>query len=188
MSTKKDRGRYVSGGCVCCKKKSAVHACGCALIQRPSIDAYRSRRRQTLSKYHLYLEKKQQKEEKQATVERRKIEKAERKEQGAAEAQEKRRAREQKKTERAEKKKREEEDKAERKRLRDERRELKESQRVGMSASEIAALRARQYVCSVYDRHGKVDDEENGIVWFGCDACDRWYHDCCLSVSKAYVT
>ena len=54
-----------------------------------------------------------------------------------------------------------------------------------MSASEIAALRARQYVCSVCDRRGEVDDE-NGFVWFWCDACDRWYHDCFLSVSEAY--
>ena len=41
-------------------------------------------------------------------------------------------------------------------------------------------------MCSVCDRHGEVDDEENGIVWFGCDACDHWYHDCSFSVSEAY--
>ena len=38
-----------------------------------------------------------------------------------------------------------------------------------MSASKIAALRARQYACFVCDKRGEVDDE-NGIVWFGCDA------------------
>ena len=100
----------------------------------------------------------------------------------------KRKDKETKKQEREEKRKRAEEEKEQRKRARLEKKEAKKSKPVAASASavDIQQIRAAAYICSVCDEHGSVNDEENGVEWFGCDGCERWYHDHCLSVSEMW--
>ena len=42
------------------------------------------------------------------------------------------------------------------------------------------------YTCAECDIRGYVDDEDNGVLWIGCDdiKCGRWYHYECLDREK----
>ncbi|WAR19054.1 POGZ-like protein, partial [Mya arenaria] len=82
---------------------------------------------------------------------------------------------------RAEKRNNVEEEKAARKRAREEKRDVSRSQR---QIPGIEVMGACAYICAECDGHGCVSDEENGVFWYGCDVCDRWYHNYCLSVGE----
>jgi len=118
-------------------------------------------------------------QEKRDAVAKRRVEAEERKERKAKEQEERRQLREEQKTARAEKRKAEEEKKQEKNRRREEKRRRKES-----SVVDVAAIRAAMYECDVCKERGKKDDERNGITWYGCDECDLWFHDDCLSVRE----
>jgi len=60
--------------------------------------------------------------------------------------------------------------KTERKRLREERR------------TAASVMPASLFVCAECGGCGSREDEENGVDWYGCDRCDRWFHNYCLSV------
>ena len=45
----------------------------------------------------------------------------------------------------------------------------------------VDELRASAYVCAECDGRGRVDDKGNGVYWYGCDLCDNWFHNYCLS-------
>ncbi|XP_053382064.1 uncharacterized protein LOC123532137 [Mercenaria mercenaria] len=72
----------------------------------------------------------------------------------------------------------------EKKRKADERQEKKKGKCADVHAT--AVLIANSYVCDVCGMHGGVDDEVNGIFWFGCDEelCGRWYHEGCLTENE----
>lgn len=118
-------------------------------------------------------------------MEERKKEMEKRREAKAKEAEEKRVRLEKKRQERVEKRKREEKEKEETKRIRIERKESEASSSKAKKTvdinSQLAALSAAAYMCGVCGARGTIRDEENGVQWFGCDSCDRWFHDACLS-------
>ena len=123
-------------------------------------------------------------------MERRKIEAYERKNAKVRETEERRVRRETERLERADKRKRDEEEKQERKRLREEkktatRKSVKQTTNHDFE-SRMATVLAEAYVCDICGVCGHGNDEENGIEWFGCDGCERWFHDGCLSVSEVW--
>ncbi|XP_033727644.1 uncharacterized protein LOC117316975 [Pecten maximus] len=40
------------------------------------------------------------------------------------------------------------------------------------------------YTCQVCNIRGHCNDEEVGILWVGCDGCDRWFHRDCLNYQE----
>ena len=116
-------------------------------------------------------------QEKRDAVAKRRVEAEERKERKVKEQEEGRQLREEQKTARAEKRKAKEEKKQEKNRRREEKSRRKES-----SVVDVAAVRAAMYECDVCKEGGTKDDERNGITWYGCDECNLWFHDDCLSV------
>jgi hypothetical protein len=49
---------------------------------------------------------------------------------------------------------------------------------------------ASLYVCDACKGKGSPADEENGILWFGCDeeTCGLWFHEDCLTQqAKEYL-
>ncbi|XP_053381964.1 uncharacterized protein LOC128549365 [Mercenaria mercenaria] len=47
-------------------------------------------------------------------------------------------------------------------------------------------LAAKKFTCSVCGERGRMNDEINGVMWYGCDEsmCERWYHEECLSMRE----
>ncbi|XP_052259083.1 uncharacterized protein LOC127863558 [Dreissena polymorpha] len=43
----------------------------------------------------------------------------------------------------------------------------------------IAEAAAAVYVFANCGERGRVDDEERGVEWYGCDGCECWYHGGC---------
>ncbi|XP_053400930.1 uncharacterized protein LOC128557557 [Mercenaria mercenaria] len=129
-------------------------------------------------------EKEKKEEERRAAIATRKLEAEKRREAKAKDAEERRLKRAEEQTKRAEKRKREEEEKAERKRLREERKAQKEARSLRREIVVIDELRASMYICNVCGGRGRKDDEVNGVEWYGCDGCEAWYHDGCLSVRE----
>ncbi|KAH3799045.1 hypothetical protein DPMN_152648 [Dreissena polymorpha] len=76
---------------------------------------------------------------------------------------------EQIKTERLEKIRQREEEAAERKRAR---------------VEAVAEAAATAYLCAKCGERGRVDDEERGVEWHGCDGCECWYHGGCLTQNE----
>jgi len=120
----------------------------------------------------MFKERERIEAEKKEASERRKRLAEEKRDERAKAATEKSQQREEAKRVRLEKRKREEEEKAERKRAREER-------RTGASA-----IPASSFVCAECGGRGRCEDEENGVNWYGCDRCDSWFHNYCLSVEE----
>ncbi|XP_060602883.1 uncharacterized protein LOC132755959 [Ruditapes philippinarum] len=98
------------------------------------------------------------------------------------------------KEEREAKKKKEEELKNERKQKRIEERDRKQKDKEERikrrSYTEEQIMIASLYVCDACKGKGSPADEENGILWFGCDeeTCGLWFHEDCLTQqAKEYL-
>ncbi|WAR28587.1 hypothetical protein MAR_014291 [Mya arenaria] len=124
------------------------------------------------------VEREKQEEDMKAAVAPRKKEADEKGEAKLKDAELKKVQREVKKVARDDKIKRADEEKATRKRQRE------EKMVSGNRNINLAAVRAASYVCCVCGECGRASDEQNGIEWFGCNGCERWYHDHCLSKSE----
>ncbi|KAH3798924.1 hypothetical protein DPMN_152528 [Dreissena polymorpha] len=110
----------------------------------------------------LFQKKQRQEKEKRDGIEMRRNKAEERKQKKEQERVQK----EQRKTERLEKIRQREEEAAERKRAR---------------VEAVAEAAAAAYLCANCGERGRVDDEERGVEWYGCDGCECWYHGGCLT-------
>ncbi|XP_060560005.1 axoneme-associated protein mst101(2)-like [Ruditapes philippinarum] len=47
-------------------------------------------------------------------------------------------------------------------------------------------LANRKFTCGVCGERGRMNDELNGVMWYGCDEsmCEKWYHEECLSMKE----
>ncbi|XP_060572179.1 complexin-2-like [Ruditapes philippinarum] len=90
---------------------------------------------------------------------------------------EQRKQQKEKEEEKVEKKKRREEEKKKKEQ------ELKEER---MKKAVGGRLAHKRFTCAVCGERGRVNDEVNEVMWYGCDdgMCGRWYHEECLGQSE----
>ena len=47
-------------------------------------------------------------------------------------------------------------------------------------------LAPKKFTCGVCGERGRLNDEMNDVMWYGCEesVCERWYHEECLSMRE----
>ena len=94
------------------------------------------------------------------------------------------------KEQRKQQKEKDDEEKVERKKRREERKKKEqEREEEKMKKAVGGCLAHRRYTCAVCGERGRVNDELNGVMWYGCDEsmCGRWFHEECLSQSESIL-
>ncbi|XP_060575063.1 uncharacterized protein LOC132732603 [Ruditapes philippinarum] len=92
------------------------------------------------------------------------------------------------KEQRKQQKEKEGEEKVEKKKRREAEKKKKEQElkEERMKKAVGGRLAHKRFTCAVCGERGRVNDEVNGVMWYGCDdgMCGRWYHEECLGQSE----